>query len=409
MNYQDLQEAKQTFRLYALEKEMKPLFKARKDFVRKFSLAKIASMKIDDYVIGRQSKTSFCYELERKLDQLGRITGQPSSKFGIWYSPQIDDYKYEPRFGDNYKEAYKIIKSSIIELLEAGKHHDYNSIMANPLNALIKGKILSVYYPNDYLSIFSREHLDYYLRSLDLDTADLMKQDVLYKRDALLAFKNSDKDMKKWSIDMFSVFLYTQYPKLPAKPEDVAVKSKDEELVFPTVKSEDIQFVNLQLVNGKPTTTSKTHPTTPSPDYEKEARKYKKLGDRGESIVYKAEIKRLMEELSIKSEEKAKKLINWVSRESDAFGYDIQSVNKDKTPRYIEVKATQRKVGDMDFYYTENEYETAKKYGKDYYIYVVYEILTPYPKVWIIKNPFENGEGVKMKPVKYKIQLSTTK
>ena len=33
-------------------------------------------MKIDDYVIGRQSKTSFCYELERKLDQLGRITGQ---------------------------------------------------------------------------------------------------------------------------------------------------------------------------------------------------------------------------------------------------------------------------------------------------------------------------------------------
>ena len=27
-------------------------------------------------------------------------------------------------------------------------------------------------------------------------------------------------------------------------------------------------------------------------------------------------------------------------------------------------KATQRKVGDMDFYYTENEYETAKKYGK---------------------------------------------
>ena len=406
MNYQELQEAKQTFRLYTLEKKYKPLFKAREDFVQKFSPVKIASMKIDEYVIGRQSKTSFCYELERKLDQLGRITGQPSSKFGIWYSPQIDDYKFDPRFGDNYKEAYQKIKTSIIKLLEAGKRHDYDDIIANPLNALIKGKILSVYYPDDYLNIFSREHLDYYLRTLDLDTAKLMKQNVLYKRDALLIFKDNDKDMKKWSIDMFAVFLHSHYPKSPAKAEEMAVKSKDEELEFPTL--EDVSFVDLQLASGKQTTTGKTHSATPSPDYEKEARKYKKLGDRGEYIVMQAEIQRLMEELSI-TEAKTKKLIKWVSRESDAFGYDIQSVNKDKTPRYIEVKATQRKVGDMDFYYTENEYETAKKYDQDYYIYVVYEILTPHPKVWVIKNPFDDGMGIKIKPVKYKVQLSTSK
>ena len=406
MNYQELQEAKQTFRLHALEKEMKPLFKAREDFVQKFSPAKIASMKIDDYVIGRQSKTSFCYELERKLDQLGRITGQPSSKFGIWYSPQIDDYKYDPRFGNNFKEAYQKIKTSIIELLESGKQHDYDDIIANPLNALIKGKILSVYYSDDYLNIFSREHLDYYLRTLDLDTAELMKQNVVYKRNALLAFKDSDKDMKKWSIDMFAVFLHSHYPKSPAKAEEMAVKSKDEELEFPTL--EDVSFVDLELASGKQTTTGKSHSATSSPDYEKEARKYKKLGDRGEYIVMQAEVKRLMKELSI-TEAKAKKLIKWVSRENDAFGFDIQSVNNDKTPRYIEVKATQRKVGDMDFYYTENEYETAKKYGKNYYVYVVYEILTSHPKVWIIKNPFEEKEGVKMKPVKYKVQLSTAK
>ena len=85
MNYQELQEAKQTFRLHALEKEYKPLFKAREDFVRRFSPSKISSMKIDDYVQGKQSKTSFCYILERTLRMLGNIGGQPSSKFGIWY------------------------------------------------------------------------------------------------------------------------------------------------------------------------------------------------------------------------------------------------------------------------------------------------------------------------------------
>ena len=404
MNYQELQEAKQTFRLHALEKEYKPLFKTREDFVCRFSPSRISYMKIDDYVQGKQSKTSFCYILERTLRILGNIGGQPSSKFGIWYSPSEMRYKYDPRFGDNYKDAFQAIKSSITELLEAGKHHDYDVIIANPLNALIKGKILSVYYPDDYLNIFSREHLDYYLRKLDLDTAELMKQNVLYKRDALLAFKDSDKDMKKWSIDMFAVFLHSHYPKSPTKADEMAVKSKDEELEFPTL--EEVSFVDLQLASGKQTPTSKTHSAIPSPDYEKEARKFKKLGDRGEYIVIQAETQRLMEELSI-TEAKAKKLIKWVSRESDVYGFDIQSVNKDKTPRYIEVKATQRKVGDMDFYYTENEYETAKKYGKDYYIYVVYEILTSYPKVWVIKNPFDDGMGVKLKPVKYKVQLST--
>lgn len=402
MNYQELLEAKQTFRLHALEKDYKPFFKDRKEFVRRFNPAKIASMTIDEYVEGKQSKNSFCYLLERKLKALGSISGINSSIFGVWYSSKHQAYKYDSRFGNDYKEAYKLIKSSIVNLLKAGKLRDYDTIISNPLNSLVKGKILSIYYPDDYLNIFSKNHLDYYLRSFDLDTAELMKQNVVYKRDALLAFKNSDKDMKEWSIDMFAVFLHSHYPKSPAKAEEMAVKSKEEELNFSTL--EDVSFVDLQLASGKPTSPAKSHSGKPSPDYEKEAKKYKKLGDRGEYIVIQAETRRLMKELSI-TEAKAKKLIKWISRESDAFGFDIQSVNKDKTPRYIEVKATQRKVGDMDFYYTENEYEAAKKYGKDYYIYVVYEILTAHPKIWMIKNPFIKGEGINMRPVKYKVEL----
>ena len=232
-----------------------------------------------------------------------------------------------------------------------------------------------------------------------------MKSDVLYKQKALLEFKNKDKDMRNWSVNMFAVFLWSHYPKAPLKSDEVAVVSDEKEIEFPTLKS--FSFVDLQLKNGTSTPHTQSHSGKPSPDYEKEAKKYKKLGDRGEYVVIQAEVSRLMKELSI-SESKAKNIIKWVSRESDAFGFDIQSVNKDQTPRYIEVKATQRKVGDIDFYYTENEYETAKKYGKDYYIYVVYEILTPHPKIWVIKNPFDDNIGIKMKPVKYKVQLSTS-
>lgn len=406
MNYQELQEAKQTFRIHTIEKEYKNLFKIRNEFVRKYNPTKIASMTIDEYVQGKQSKTSFCYILERSLKGLGNMTGQYATKFGVWYSKEKQDYSFESRLGDTYKEVFKNVKKSILNLLESGKNHDYEAIINNPLNALFKGKILAVYYPNDYLNIFSNDHLDHYLKAFDLDTTDLMKENVLYKRKALLDYKNSDKDMKKWSNDMFSVFLWDHYPKRPLKSDEVAVASNEKDIEFPTLES--FSFVDLQLAKGKSVPHTNPYSGKPSPDYEKEAKKYKKLGDRGEYVVYQAEIQRLMKELSI-SESKAKKLIKWVSRESDAFGYDILSVNKDKTPRYIEVKATQRKVGDMDFYYTENEYDTAKKYGKDYYIYVVYEILTASPKVWIIKNPFNNGVGINMKPVKYKVQLSTSK
>ncbi|MDO4525160.1 MAG: DUF3883 domain-containing protein [Bacteroidales bacterium] len=407
MNYQELQDAKQTFRIHTLEKEYKSLFKIRDEFVRKYNPTKIAKMTIDEYVQGKQSKTSFCYILERSLKGLGNLTGQYATKFGVWYSKEKADYSFETRLGSNYKEVFKKVKVSILNLLESGKIHDYEGIINNPLNAMFKGKILAVYYPDDYLNIFSNDHLNHYLKAFDLDTADLMKQNVLYKRDALLKYKNKDKDMKKWSNDMFSVFLWSHYPKAPLKSDEVAVVPREEEVEFPTLES--FSFVDLQLANEKSTPYTKSHSNKqPSPDYEKEAKKYKKLGDRGEYVVYQAEMSRLMEELSI-SKSKVKKLIKWVSRESDSFGYDIQSMNKDKTPRYIEVKATQRKVGDLDFYYTENEYETAKKYGQDYYIYIVYEILTPHPKIWIIKNPFNDGVGVKMKPVKYKIQLNTSK
>lgn len=406
MNYQELQEAKQTFRIVTIEKEYQHLFKERRDFVRKFNPAKIASMSIDEYIEGKQSKTSFCYILEHTLKGLGNFSGQYVTKFGVWYSSKDSMYKCEPRLGDDYKQVFKNIRTYILELLEAGKKHDYEEIIKNPLNSLFKGKILSIYYPDDYLNIFSNDHLCHYLKAFDLDTAELMKQNVLYKRKALLDYKNSDKDMKKWSNDMFSVFLWNHYPKTPLKSNEVAVVSDEEEIEFPTLDS--FSFIDLQLTSSKPTSPAKPHAGTSSPDYEKEARKYKKLGDRGEYVVFQAEISRLMKELSI-SESRAKKLIKWVSRESDAYGYDIQSVNKDKTPRYIEVKATRGKAGSMEFYYTENEYETAKKFSENYYIYVVYEILTAHPKIWMIKNPFIKGEGVNMRPVKYKVELSASK
>ena len=91
---------------------------------------------------------------------------------------------------------------------------------------------------------------------------------------------------------------------------------------------------------------------------------------------------------------------------SDSYGYDILSINPDGTNRYIEVKATTGNVGDVDFYYTENEFEKAKEQGKDYYIYIVFEIKSKNPKIWRIQNPFLVSNAW-MKPVQYKVSIRT--
>jgi hypothetical protein len=215
MNYQEFDKAKQTFNIQSISNYVKENEQLRDEFVRYFTPQKIASMTIDEYVIGLQNKESFCYKLERTLKNLGNISGQPSFKFGVWFSPSKMQYCFEQRFGNNHFDAFQKFKLSLLQLLEDGKHKNYDAIKNNPINSLIKGKILATYYPEKYLNIYSIKHLNFYLTALDLNSKDLMAADAVDKREALVNFKNSDKDMSKWSNYVFSIFLWSHYPKSP--------------------------------------------------------------------------------------------------------------------------------------------------------------------------------------------------
>jgi len=140
-----------------------------------------------------------------------------------------------------------------------------------------------------------------------------------------------------------------------------------------------------------------------NPDYEKEARKLKKLGDRGEKIVIEMEQKRLTELGFPALAEKVEKA------KYDYLGYDILSYETNGDERYIEVKATRAKVGTANFFLSSNELETAEELP-NYYIYMVYDITSKNPKIWIIDNPFnpENDKVVKT-PVSYRVIIEAKK
>ena len=407
MNYTELHDAISKYSVEDSLKERKPLYAIRNKFVKNFSEAKIEKMNIDDYVEGKNRKDTFCYIIERDLDKLGTILGSfASPKFGLYYSKKEGDYQFLPKYGSSKEEAFQSIKLAILDLLDAGKKGDMDAMVKNILSPMFKGKILSVYYPDKYLNIFADEHLIHYLKVLNLDTEELIKKDPLYKREALLTFKDSVPEMNSWSPDIFGKFLYQNFPpKSKKKGAKGKAEGKPEDEEFPT--TDKYEYVSLDIVPTVPLTQSKKKGIAPKVNYEKEARKYRKYGDQGEKIVKMAEIKRVMAELHI-SRKRAEEVVVRKSMVSDSYGYDILSLNPDGSNRYIEVKATTGKIGDVEFYYTENEFEKSKEYGKDYYIYIVFEITSKKPKIWRIQNPFLSGE-ITMKPVQYKVSFHTIK
>ena len=173
-------------------------------------------MTLDEYVYGKGiTNNNFCYGLERTLKMLGNIQGSRTPKFGVYYSKDNQSYECTKKFGRDYLEAFDNVKKAILDLLDAGKVQSLREIARNPLAPIIKGKILSVYYPEIYLNIFAEEHVDHYLKAFDLWDENIAKASVEYKRMVLVDFKNNDPDMQSWPMNMFAVFLWKYFPKPP--------------------------------------------------------------------------------------------------------------------------------------------------------------------------------------------------
>lgn len=366
----------------------KELFKKRDNFVKTFNIDKIRTLSLEEYVQGKGNRNSFCYHIERTFNNLGCILGSTSYKFGIFYSEKDKEYKYYPKWGKSTDEAFKRIKEEIIQLLKDGEQENLQGIVNNPLATTIKGKLLALYFPKRYLNIFSKEHLNYYLKFYGLDNKDLINSDPVYKRDKLIQFKNEDTTMRNWSIEKFATFLYSTYPKAPTK------ENKSEEQDFSTYTLEDVKFINLTY-NQIQTNHNKNN--SKKKNYEEEQRRKTILGNRGEKIVFDYETK-----LGHNPKH--------IAIESDAEGYDILSHDKEDNEIYIEVKATSTKIGKFSFYYTEHEHQTALKYGDKYHIYIVFDVKGSSPQIWDMGNPFiHSNHRLELLPVLYKIELNTKK
>ncbi|MBR1757718.1 MAG: DUF3578 domain-containing protein [Lachnospiraceae bacterium] len=133
-----------------------------------------------------------------------------------------------------------------------------------------------------------------------------------------------------------------------------------------------------------------TAPKTGKIDYLKKSIKDAKTGLLGEELVIQHEQERLNQ---LGLEEYASK-VKWVSAESDAYGYDIQSFMQtpDGTIKeiYIEVKTTTSKV-DTYFYVSRNEVERSMELTDRYCVYRVYDVNSISPKFYTAFGKIEDN------------------
>ncbi|ASI77457.1 DUF3883 domain-containing protein [Bacillus pacificus] len=117
---------------------------------------------------------------------------------------------------------------------------------------------------------------------------------------------------------------------------------------------------------------------------------WERIGLDGEKYIFKKEKQRLIE---AGRKDLAKKIIH-ISLEDCAAGYDILSYEADGRPRFIECKTTKgiRNTFEMSV----NEWDTARRYREQYYIYQVKQIYDN-PIIKKIQDPFGKNEEKKLR------------
>jgi hypothetical protein len=391
-----------------LKAELKKLDALRARFVRDFPREQIPNLTLDDYVQGKQDKTTFCYRLERETAALGHIQGSPAIKFGVYYEKDSKTYRFKAKKFSDAQVALKAVLSSIEELLNAGQSADLDRIRQTDVTPMVKGKLLFMYFPNRFLNIFSERHVDYFLTQLRINEPG-SGLDLVEKRERLLAFKNDDDVMRNWSNVEFARFLYGKWE--PPSRHESAVPKALQKYLFELPAPEDAspEFVDFQL-GAAPQARRVSGLTSSNPgaaiDFVEKGRRNKMVGNYGEDIVLVAERRRLTEagrkDLATK--------VDPVCKRNDAAGYDILSFDLDGAERYIEVKCTTDKLPNpgagFGFYLSANELAQARGLGPKFYLYVVFEAKSISPKILRICDParLENSE-LRLEATAYRASL----
>ena len=189
----------------------------RNQFLMKFPLDKLGDiLTLDAYAIGKPD--TFCNWLEHRTRKLGRMSIRSAADYGVYFDNKRQVFfakegrSKKQVSGTEAQERFSEIRRQILDLLGYAKNDELEKIKQVSLYRHVKEKILSLYFPEKFLSIFSEGHIDHFLGALGLLDAKIKTLTPIKKKSLLLEFKNKDQIMKNWSPYKYMHFLYEALP-----------------------------------------------------------------------------------------------------------------------------------------------------------------------------------------------------
>lgn len=188
----------------------------RLSFVSKFPIDTIKDLSIDEYVQGTD-ENSFCYWLEFKKILFG-IGGGNASKFGIY---KAKDGKYYTSYGKNKKEltgqelkdSFNQIKAGIVQALEYTKNDQIDKIKTInlPLWNMVLQKILSIYYPDKFITIGAPDVLIECARDIKLKGVEFKPENSIEINYECKKALSSLPEYSDWPYEKIGSFIWQTY------------------------------------------------------------------------------------------------------------------------------------------------------------------------------------------------------
>ena len=166
-------------------------------FLRAFPMSRLKDLTLDEYVIGKGTP-SFCTYVEAKTKPWANILGATAIKFGIYFGKAKPDttmkWRFQKRFNTK-EQAFAAIKKNLLGLMDAGRSQRFFDIDDIEISQNFKAKILSLYFPELYLNVCSREHI----QALSMELGIPEDLAVSEQQHLLLQAKLENSITKSWS------------------------------------------------------------------------------------------------------------------------------------------------------------------------------------------------------------------
>ncbi|QQO35378.1 DUF3883 domain-containing protein [Bradyrhizobium diazoefficiens] len=193
-------------------------------FLRAFPIDRLKNLTLDGYVMGKGTP-SFCTYVEAKTKPWANILGATAMKFGIYFGKAKPDttmkYRFHKRFSSK-EQAFTAVKMNLLDLIDAGRSQRFSDIDDIEISQNFKAKILSLYFPELYLNVCSKEHIETLSTALGLPEDSAISE----QQHLLLQAKLENRITKSWSNPKFMTFLYNTYIRAPDEQKHVSALHK---------------------------------------------------------------------------------------------------------------------------------------------------------------------------------------